>query len=160
MRLVWVGILFVALSACSERRAAPSHAAAVSSPSALPLALTDYQLAGGAIRFRAPAHWHVVQAPKPGDDDAAIFHIRNAATDSGSDRTNVIVWVLHGPATTPFREATDQVLAGSLNGLVLEDTLLGRMRDTADPERRFVFWRGQQGTTGYMLFDDFSRRDT
>jgi hypothetical protein len=160
MRLFPASVLCAALCACVERRPA-SGAPSTPPDSAGPaLALADYRLAGGAVRFRAPAHWHVVRAPTSGDDFAAVFHVRSAAVDSGTDRTNVLVSVLHGPAATPFRAATDGVLAMLLEGPVLGDTLLGRAGDAADPERRFIFWRGQEGATAYALYDDFGRRDT
>ena len=127
---------------------------------------TAFTLRHGQVRFQAPTAWHVLQLrdddllttlqQKDGAERArAVFHVRNPVTDKGRDRANVLVRVLMRPAGQELRSLSDTLFGQLLDpgALVLGDTMPA-------PNRRFFFWRGQQGATPYAIYDDFASRDT
>lgn len=142
IRYLMAGALILALNG--------SVALAQSTPPAPPerwLASPD-----SALRFVVPADWHVLR--EGADKSAAryVYHVRNPATDSGADRTNVIVQLYKRDVPGDFRAFTDSAMARMRGGseLILDDHLV-------NADRRALFWRGQMDSTPYMGFDNFAR---
>jgi hypothetical protein len=113
-------------------------------------------LASTRVQFLAPQGWRVLDLMDSDSVNRVIFHVPSSATDSvGPERTNVLVTAFrHLPAGASFDTLTADLFA-SMSGqgsvVVLSDSML------AAPERRFLFWRGQQGATPYVIVDDFAR---
>jgi hypothetical protein len=118
-------------------------------------AIVPFIVPSSSVRFTAPADWHVLGRDSSAEQSAIIFHVRLPSDSSFRDRANVMVVVRNRPKSSDFRALTDTLFGDMYDGkpgdLVMGDTM-------PSTDRRFLFWRGTQGKTTYLIFDDFGRR--
>jgi hypothetical protein len=109
----------------------------------------------GAVRVDAPCGWHLVEEDETDSVVSLAFGAPNALTDSGADRTSVLIVVHRRTQARDFRALTDTLFESLGQGtgrvIVLGDTM-------PDATTRFVFWRGQKGGSPYSVYDDFGRK--
>jgi hypothetical protein len=120
-------------------------------------AVVPFTVPGSNVRFAAPTDWHVIGRDSTAERSDIFFHVRLPSDASSSDRANVMVVVRNLTTSSDFRTLTDS-LFDSMNDGKPGNLIMGDTMPSAD--RRFLFWRGTQGKTAYLIFDDFSRRGT
>ncbi len=114
---------------------------------------TIYSGASSRVRFAAPTKWHLLRNDATDTSAVIVFHLRNPATDTaGPDRANVVLTAHIRPGKQDIRAFSDAVFANMTAHdapAVLNDVY--RHHRT-----RSIFWRGQLGSTPYVLLDKFA----
>jgi hypothetical protein len=107
---------------------------------------------GGAVAFEVAREWHVLREDARDSSGFFIYHVRNPASDSGPERTNVLVLPRATKATGNFRKFTDSTFrtVSADVQIILDDRM-------PTPDRRALFWRGQLNATPYIGFDNYAR---
>jgi hypothetical protein len=109
----------------------------------------------GGVRVDAPCGWHLVDENESDSVVSLAFNAPNTLTDSGADRTSILIVVHRRTQGKDFRALTDTLFESLGQGtgrvIVLGDTM-------PDATTRFVFWRGQRGGSPYSVYDDFGRK--
>jgi len=109
---------------------------------------------GGVLLFLVPAAWHVLVEESDEAGSRHVYHVRNPATDTTNDRTNVLVMLYRRSVSGDFKAFTDSAYSRMSDDseLLLDDHI-------SSPDRRAMFWRGQLGAMPYIGFDNFARID-
>jgi len=107
---------------------------------------------GGIVAFQVAQNWHVLREELRDSAGTFIYHVRNPASDSGTERTNVLVLPRSTKAVGDFRKFTDSTFRTvSANVQVVHNDQM------PTPDRRALFWRGQLNDTPYIGFDNYAR---